>query len=812
VFRNYLAAALRHLARHKFYGLINIAGLAAGFAAATYILLFVSGELGYDRFLPDYERTYLVTEVLHIPGHSTTTTPTIQSRIAASLKLDFTSIESIARLAPDPVTLRHNGIEADQKLYWADPDIFAVLRLPVFAGNLQSALQAPDGIVLTRSLARRYFGRDDVLGETLQIDRHYLVRVTAILQDLPPDTHLDLQAIASGRAAFSQLSKLDARARDARMDLVYTYLRLAPGASIADLQQAMPAFLVRRMDGWFVHSLKPSLPLIRFDHVHLTAVTEQSMRPSGDRTTLYAMAAIGLLILVAACTNFVNLMTARAAVRAIEVGARKAVGATRPQLMIQFIGETTLHAALSMITAVCLVELLLPKFNALIGSDIGFHYWREPRLLVPMLAAPLLVGALAGIYPALILSSFSPAAVLKGTTHVLPSSGHLRQLLVTLQFSVLIALAVSSMVIYRQVDYALHDGLRTNSSQAIVIQTPCLGAFPERVRALRGVRGAACAWAPALNLSEVAHWALQLPDGTDESIDGISVDYGFFELFGLRPIAGRFFSVEHSGDKAPEDLIAALKDPAAKPNPTATLLARMVLNETAVRVCGFHSAQDAVGKVLFAGGRPLQIIGVVRDFSFDSVRHNIAPIFYVVLPSSFDVLNVKLDGPQIPQTLEAINGIWHSAGNVKPMTWFFLDEHLRGIYLDIIRRAQLLAVFCAAAIVIACLGLLGMSAFAAERRRAEIGVRKAMGAASADIVRLLLWQFAKPVLWANLIAWPIAFMAMRYWLQGFAYHITLELWPFAVAGALALIVALFTVGTHSILMAHARPVAALRDQ
>jgi putative ABC transport system permease protein len=815
--KNYLVAALRNLARNRLHATINVAGLAIGFAAAILIYLFVRNELSYDRFLPNHDRTYLVSEHLSIPGQSALATPTIQHELAAELKLDFPAIEAVTRLCPDRRTLRHGPTEADENVYWADPNVFDLLPLHALAGDLKTALQSPEGVVLTRSMARKYFGRDDPIGEVLEItgthpddvDRRYPMRVTAVLEDLPANTHLDLQIILSGRGSVSELTKLGADPNTAIADLVYTYLRVSQGATIAQLQRALPGFLERH-DSVLAHYYHGSLELVRFDRVHLTPATEQSMRPRGDVATLYTLSLVGALVILVAGINFVNLMTARSARRAVEVGVRKAAGATRKQLIVQFIGENILYAAFSMMLAIALVEWLLPRFNAFVGRTIEFPYWRDPTLFAMLPGMTLLFGALAGVYPALVLSAFAPVTVLKRATGATRGAGRLRQVFVTVQFAVLITLSIASVVIYEQVHYALNEGLRVQKDQTVVIWTPCTGAFPEEVRRLPGVRAAACAWSAALSLRVNAHWGLRLRDGRPVLIDGISIDYGFLELYGLRPLAGRFFSRDHGGDSMTQDLMDALQHRIASDGAAAKPLGRLVINQAAVRLIGFRSPEQAIGSQLFASGHPLEVIGVVPDFSLDTVRKTVPPMFYVVLPPSFDILNVKLSGHDVPQTLKAIDGLWANAGNAKPINRFFLDQHMEELYRDTTRRAQLCGIFAAVTVLIACLGLLGLAAFTAERRTKEIGIRKVTGADARHIVQLLLWQFAKPVLWANFIAWPAAAYLMTRWLHGFAYHVELQPWVFAATGAMAVGVALLTVSAHSMTLSRAKPIKALR--
>jgi putative ABC transport system permease protein len=384
-----------------------------------------------------------------------------------------------------------------------------------------------------------------------------------------------------------------------------------------------------------------------------------------------------------------------------------------------------------------------------------------------------------------------------------------RQLLVALQFAVLIGLLLITGVIYRQNSFALREGLRFDQEQILVIQSSCKGALRQTIEALPGVRGAACSMtAPTLDNS--TQTTASTPAGGQALLWYSSVDFGFFELYGLKPLAGRFFARAYSND--------ALRDE-PRDAPEA-----IVLNETAVRKLGFPSAAGAVGQVFTCGhaisvaqmrwskSHPCEVVGVAPDYAVGSIRKPIEPAAYYVFPDQFAVLSVKLSGQQLPETLAAIDSVWTATGDAAPIKRVFLNQRVQELYLDVSRQAQLLAMFSGIAVFIACLGLFGLAAFTAERRTREIGIRKAMGAETCDIVRMLVWQFTKPVLWANLVAWPVAAYVMHRWLEGFAYHIDLAPWLFAVATAVAIGIALLTVGVHSIRVARARPVLALRDE
>jgi len=808
MFRNYLITALRNLVRNRLYAAINIVGLAVAFAAALLLALFLRDEASYEKWMPGHERTYAVRytvsfAVAAVPSQIWDRTA---DSFAGWLKSEVPGVENAVRLACvnfacDLVGIRHGDVEADEQLYWADPDFFSVIPLPAIAGDVTSALLEPDGIVITRKMARKYFGHDNPLGETLEIDRQHSMRVTAVLEDLPSNTHLQADFIASARAPFSALAKFDAN--PSMMDdysLSQTYFRLAPGVDIEEVKSTISAVFDRHgYSAWvaemksrgqfFAYSIQP------ISSIHMSPGNRFIMKPRGSATTNYAFAAIGSLLIVIAGINFVNLMTARAMRRAVEIGVRKVSGAMHLQLAIQFIGEALIYVAIALVFASMMVLALTPEFNAFFQrTSIAFDFWRDPVLAAYTIGGAALIGLLAGLYPAIVLPLFRPAAVLRGGMTQTFGSGRLRQCLVILQFAVLIGLSLMTMAIFRQTSFAFNEGMRLPTDQVLLVKAGCQPAFKDEVSRLPGVRGAACSGANALGY-DVGYGDGTAPNGKTVALARHSVGIGFLELYGFQPLAGRFFDNAHASDMA--------KVPVS-----------YVLNETAVRQFGFKSAEEAIGQEIkwpttpgYTG--PGQIIGVVADFAVDAVHKAIYPTMYFTIPQP-SYLNVRLTGSDVPETLAAIDRLWSEFGEPKAITRFFLDQRVQELYLDITRQLQLFAAFSVITILIACLGLFGLAAFTAETRTKEIGVRKAMGARTGDILRLMIWQFTKPVLWANVIAWPAGYFVMRRWLEGFAYHIELSLWMFLGASALALGIAILTVAGHALLVARAQPVAALR--
>jgi putative ABC transport system permease protein len=522
------------------------------------------------------------------------------------------------------------------------------------------------------------------------------------------------------------------------------------------------------------------------------------------------VAAVGVLIVLIAAINFVTLMTARATRRAVEVGVRKAVGAQRLDLIVQFMGEALIYVLAAMALGVALAELALPALNAFLQRTLALNAL-DPALAAAIVGGALFTAFLAGVYPSFLLSAFGPAAALKGGSAQAGGSTAVRQALVIAQFAILIGLIVMTGTIYRQTRFALTDALRLDTNQVALMGGPCRSAFATEVSALPGVKSLTCGDGVALGRG-MSNSIVTLADRTQRTVQTANVDVGFFELHGLHPLAGRFFSKSQGPDMV-------LDRPGAGPDVQPSI----VLNESAARQLGFSNPANAVGKTVswtrwsastdptkLATPRPSQIVGVVRDFTLGSIRTPIEPTVYHVEPLGTGVVLAKLDGRSIPETLAAINRLWRQTGNNRPAGVSFEDRAVQALYEDVITQGVVIAICAGLAILIACIGLFALAAFTTERRTKEIGVRKAMGASNLDVLTLLLGQFSRPVLWANLIAWPAAWWAMSRWLGGFAYRVDLPIWLFVTAMALAVVIALVTVSTHAWMAARAKPATALR--
>ncbi|MEA3180460.1 MAG: putative transport system permease protein [Gammaproteobacteria bacterium] len=810
MFRSYLIAALRNLARNRLYAAINIVGLAVGFAAAILIALFVRDELSFDRFWPDYQRVYMISMDLRVPDMAPWRYDGAPGTLPSLLKPKLPADALIARLMEETHALRRGSFEDNEDVVWVDPDMLSILRLTPIAGDPAAAMRRPDALVLTRSAAHKYFGDAPPLNQTLELDRLHVLRVAAVVEDIPVNSHFKANVFSSGLAAFSGLTQFDEKASKGKAQGIGAdigvYLELTPRVDPALARSQLLSATREFLESIGGHDLDLRLTLLPIADIHLSAPAA-GMKPRGSPGLLYAISLIGVLIVVVAGINFIILMTARSGRRAVEIGVRKAAGARFQDLALQFVGESVVYCLLAMFIALALVELLLPAFNDFLQRSISFSSLPLSRQDLAGWGLLLLLatgtGTCAGFYPAAVLAQFRAANVLKGSLNSEVGGTSVRHVLVVCQFAVLITLILATVVVYSQVRFALKQGLRLEKDQAVTIETACVGPFAAEVRRLPGVRDAACSEDLPIHAHSAGSGA-RASTGKVTDVFNVAVAPGFFELYGLRPVAGRFFSRERPSDNG----IVALDD---------AFIGPVVINETAVRKLGFASPAAAVGQALMHPIGPhttrsdtSPIIGVVPDFPSVSVREPVDALVFHTGTGLFHFLSVKLGGARIPQTLDAIDRLWARLGEPRPIARVFVDRYVQNRYADDLRQGQMFAGFALVALLIACLGLFGLSAFTAERRTKEIGIRKAMGAGQGAMVRMLLWQFTRPVLWANLVAWPVGYCIMSRWLQGFAYRIDLSWWMFVAAGSVAVSIAWLTVSAHAFAVARARPVEALR--
>jgi putative ABC transport system permease protein len=824
IVRNYLLVAVRNLVRHPLYSTINIAGLAVGLACSLLILLFVRDELSYDRWLPGGDRVYRLESTFIVPGREPLEAAQAPGPARAALLKDFgAEIENAVRLFQRKPTVDAGGRLFNDGLIEADPEFFSVFPLEFLAGSPDGALGDKHSLVLTESLARKYFGATRVLGHTLTLtrDKPETYRITGVVRDLPRNTHLDIGMIAR----FDPTDYTDRPwvAEQWTSVNTYTYLKLRHGDAAATIAARLKEFTDRnvRFDVAGIDGIAPS-DLLKFKlqeltRIHLHSPTKFGFKPGGSITTVYTFSAIAALILFIACVNFMNLATARSLQRAREVALRKVHGASRGQLVVQFIGESVLVAGIALALALAATSALLPYYNAWLDKALALDFAAEPELAGMLLALALLVGVVGGSYPAFFLSRFRPAAVLKaGRASGDAASGRPRAALVLLQFTISIGLMAATLVVYSQWRFARDIDLGYDMDRLVVI-SPAGGAKLEsrqdalRQELLRAPGLAALARASDTPpLSDSNNTLVKLPDVANDDllvIETLIVDYDFFPTLGVTPVAGRLFSAQHAADVMPPDA-DKLETPVS---------VGVVLNRQAVKRLGFGDAQQAVGRtfqVSIGEDRyaDATVVGVIDDLHMRSIHEEITPTIYYAGDDAkvFYSFVLRLAPGARERALAAVDRAWAGVYPEVPIQRSFVDEDFAKLYAGEDERVRMFAGFSGLAIIVACLGLFGLASYTADRRTREIGIRKVLGASNADVIRLLLWQFSRPVLFANLLAWPAAWYFLDRWLASFAYRVELSLAPFLAAGFAALLIAWGTVLRHARRVARTGAVVSLR--
>jgi len=831
LFGHYLVTALRNLAKHKLYSFINIAGLSVGLACAIFIVLFLRDELSYDKWIPDSSNLYRVELTFHMPGRPPWPLGTAPFPVLRAMQEEIPEVKATTHLLPEPMTVTVGNRQFLETVAVVDPNFFQVIRLPLLEGDPASVLAQPESIVLSQSVARKYFGDVDPLGKTVTVtgsgilcDRNdaaclgaaHPLTVTGVLRDLPANTQLSIDLVMPNSSQADELPKAFREREWTSTNGVYNYVALAPGADPDAVLAKLKPILDRNVNP------NEKLPenrgsgleqfrLTRFWDVHLTSDIYGGMKPPGSWTTVYGFAIIALLIMVVACFNFMNLATARATLRAREISLRKAVGATRSQLIVQFLGEALLMSLVSLVVALALVEVLLPVYDAFLNRPIAFNYLADWPFFLTIVASAVVAGLLSGVYPALVLSSFRPAAVLKTSVSSQTGSGLIRMALVVWQFSVSIGLGIAAIVIFSQIRFARNIDLGFDRDGIVILRgitTLTPSASESLARALRThpeIVDVALSNAVPFDLFNVSNVPVQT-QGMSQSFTAqlVNISPAFPSLYGMRLLAGRLLSTAHG-----EDVFSSYPYYPSPSAPGVDAGRSVLINVEAARRFGY-TAEEAVGKTIDLGAGHVKIVGVLGDSMIDGVRESVLPAVYADYPEANTLLSIRIRNSHVPDTLSFIDKTWASFVPGSAIQRYFLSDTFDNLFKSDEKQGVMFSLFVGIAILIACLGLFGVAAFTAERRTREIGIRKVFGAGTHDVVRLLLWQFSIPVLIANAIAWPIAYYYLHHWLESYAYRISLNPLYFLTAGAAALAIAWMTIFAHALRVARASPIIALR--
>jgi putative ABC transport system permease protein len=796
MFTNYLKVAWRNIKRHKGFAFINIAGLAMGVAAGLLVLIYVGDELSYDRFHAKADRIYRIGQKIHIDNRIDSALPG-PSILAAALAKNFPVIESTARLkrvGGAIVRVQDKGF-GKPEVFAANPGFFEVFSFRLIDGDPRTALAAPNQVVLTQSAAQRCFGGENPLGRVLTIGEIEF-KVSGIMENIPRNSHFHFEFLTS------DVTYPRSQTTGWFDGFCATYLVLKKGANPKALEKRFPAFVLDHLYGG-----KKSQGLFKdweyflqpFTEIHLRShllIGELEANSSGAYVSIFS--AIAFFVLLIAGVNFVNLSTARASLRAREVGIRKVVGSDRSRLIRQFLGESVLQSVVSVGLALVLVAALLPAFRNLTGKEIFLSALAGSQAFLFLVFLALLVGFGSGIYPAFVLSSFRPAGVLKGSLSAGAGSrsSALRKGLIVVQFAVSVFLLIGSAVVSKQTNFVQSKRLGYDREHVLVVRDAnLLGnqrmAFKEKL--LRNPDIQTVAATTFLPGAEDGHASLNVltPEGVRDGMvmENLSCDPDLRAALKLEMAAGRFFATAYpSDDKA------------------------IIINEEAARQIGWS---QPLGKILRWNKKEFTVIGVVKDFHLGSLHAKI-PRLVMTLDSNdrgwSDLMAVRIRPSNVEKVLNSIKTAWNSFSPPLPLNYSFLDEDYARLYSAEARTGKIIAVFSALAVLISCLGLFGLASFMTDRRKKEIGIRKVLGARVAGVVGLLAGDFLGWVLIANVLAWPAAYILTNQWLRTFAYRTDIGIPPFLLALALSLITAAAALSFQTVKAASANPADALRTE
>ncbi|WP_373519135.1 ABC transporter permease [Pricia sp.] len=793
MFKNYLKIAWRTLCKDKEYSLLNILGLAIGITCSLFLILYVLDELSYDRYNENAERIYRVSTFIQEPEREMKTANT-QYPLGPVLQKDFPEVEQAVRIVLGDELYYKVGEKqfSEGKIYYADKNLFDVFTFPFKEGVSSTALVEPNSIVLTESMAKKYFGSSSVVGRSFKNSRDELFEITGVIADMPGNSHFKAEAFISS----STLPK-DFGDNWGQFGNFYTYVLLKPNSNAKDLVAKMlPLYDAHMAEIFEQYNVKIKYGLIPVTSIHLKSDLDNEPEETGSMSYIYIFSIVALFMLIIASINYMNLTTARAAGRAKEIGIRKVVGSSRSQLIKQFLLESVLVTAIATILSVLIVILLLPYFNTLSGKAITLESLFESNILYILAGVVVLVGLLGGSYPAIYLTSTNAIAVLKGKLAKASSNSMLRKALVTTQFTISMVMLICTMVVYNQLNFMRDKDLGFNSEQIISIEIDPmqntdgkLGNYKSEILKRPDIATASISEATPGKSINFNLFRVQTENGfIEKGVDVYGIDEDYFNTLGIKVIEGRNFSADIPADT----------------------LNNLIVNETMVKAMGWD---NALGKKITnpGGDFELEVIGVVKDFNQKSLYNAIEPLLLVYRPNASG-LQAKITGGNISRTVSELEGAWQKIFPDTPFQYNFLDQDFNSQYSADQKRGQIFTAFSALTILISCLGLLSLVAFTTQQRRKEISIRKVVGAKVSNIVFLIARSFMALIGISCLMAFPIAYLFMDKWLEVFPYKTDLRVSTFLLSALVLIAITLITVSFHAIKAALTNPVKSLRAE
>ncbi len=797
--KNYFKIALRSLTKHKGYTLINMLGLTLGITTCLLICLYIQHELSYDRFHEKADNIYRINNTYHTP-QGDLSYPTVSPALPLSAKDKLPEVANYVRFSGlgqnnEAIIRIADRFYKEQDVFAVDPTVFEVFSFRLKQGNPATALQEPFSVVLTEEAAQRLFGDSATLGTALQLTGNlaHEYKVTGILENVPDNSHMTFNMLVSMETVAALYPEADLDNNWAG-DGFYAYLLLSSDQHPKHIEQALQKLNEQNLDATQAAQRGPSLTALTDIHLHSNLLNE--MEPNGSMAQVYTFIAIAIFLLAIAVINYMNLATARSAQRAREVGMRKALGAMRSQIIGQFLSESVLLVLLASLISLLLAQVLLPAFNQLSGKQLTFHLTDNPLIMVGLLLVIVLTGIASGSYPALFLSSFKPAEVLKGKLAVgMNSSPLLRKGLVIFQFVVSVILIIGAWMVYSQLDYLKNKDLGFQKEHMIVIQntdnaiTQQLAAFKRELSQHPQVHSVGASLSVPGGLRPIMTVKAEAMGDDSVMMAGINTDFEYLQTMGIQLTQGRDFDPKYTTDSTEAIIInrQAIKELGLQGNPIGQVLRVNVNNEFQER----------------------QIIGVVEDINFEPLYRKTEGAFFASLLPLYSYIFVKIAPQERNQTLAFLEQTWNQFAPGQPFDYSFLDEDLNQLYVAEQKLGTVVTYFSILAVIIACLGLFGLASFATEQRRKEIGIRKVLGSSNTGIVLLFFKEYARIIVIANLIAWPLAYYLVRQYMDNFVFHIAINWVVFLMAGVLVCLIALLTVGAKAVRAAMRNPVDSL---
>lgn len=802
MFKNYFKIAVRNLTKNKAFTLINIFGLAIGLTCFMFMAAFVFNELSYDKYPAQARNIYRV--ILSVTGNGDLAAyPMVDVAVGEGMKNAFPEIKATTRLAPVTDFIKYNDKQfKEEKIAFADSNFLQMFCIPLIEGDTRTALVQPNSLVVSSAFAKKYFGNEDAVGKSLSVGTvHQLYKVTGVFGEIPENSHFHFDAFLSltswhlTRQTWSNVG-------------FYTYLLLNKNTDPKKLEKKFPELVAEHVVPEIQHDMGVSLPeaeksintfvfsLQPLTDIHLYSHTKYELEPNGNIQYVYIFSALALFILLLACVNFTNLSTAKAAKRAREVGIRKVMGSMKKNLVIQFLSESVLLTLLSMLIAFGLLFLLLPYFNQLADRQIPFRFFISYQCILAMVSLMFITGIVAGIYPAFFLASFNTIKVLKGAASKGSQRNQLRSSLVVFQFFVSIALIIATIIVYQQLYFMQNKNLGYDKEQVLFLPDARLlgknqAAFKQQLSQNKNVIASSISRsAPGLPFMDGTEIYPKNENGNGKEIHAniYHVDEDYLKTLGIKIIGGRNFSRNFPTDSG-----------------------AVVINQAMVRELGWNRTNPIGKTIVRSGQQQFEVIGVVADFNYASAKQEIAPLM-MMLGNNYGGLVIKINTTDVKGFLSDLKKEWDSFNPEGALDYTFLDDNFAKLYASEIRAQKIFSVFAIIAIIIASLGLFGLSAFVIEQRTKEIGIRKVLGASIQNVLLLVSKDFLLLVGIAFLISVPVTWWAMHNWLQDFAYRVNIQWWVFLLAGSIAILISALTISFQAIKAAVANPVKSLRTE